>query len=330
MPKKKFPRTGSLQFWPRKRSKSIIPRVRAYPELKEAKLTGFAGYKVGMIQASFTESRKTSPYKGQDVVIPVTIVECPPIRIYSIRLYAINEDNNVVVTKEIVADNIDKTMKRTLPIPKSPKTKELIDSINIDDYEDIRVNVYTQPKLTSLGKKKPELFEMALGGNKNDKWEYAKSILGKEIPVSDIFKDNELVDVHAVTTGKGFQGPVKRFGVAIRFHKSEKTKRGPGSLGSWDMRGKKSWTVAHAGQMGFHLRTDINKLILKVIKSNEAKELNPKSGIRNYGLIKNDIILMKGSLPGPKKRFVKFFTARRPNDKLLIPANTNVEVLANF
>ena len=65
--------------------------------------------------------------------------------------------------------------------------------------------------------------------------------------------------------------------------------------------------------------------------SDNTAECSVWSELRvNYGLIKNDIILMKGSLPGPKKRFVKFFTARRPNDKLLIPANTNVEVLANF
>jgi len=330
MPKKKFPRKGALQFWPRKKAKSIIPRVRSYPELKDAKLNGFAGYKVGMIQASFTESRRNSPYKGQDIVMPVTIVECPPLRVYSIRLYSLNQDNNVVVSKEIVADNIDKIVKKTLPLPKVKKTKEQIDSINIDDYTDIRLNVYTQPKLTTIGKKKPEVFELAIGGSKAEKWEYAKTIIGKEIPVSDIFNENELVDIHAVTTGKGFQGPVKRFGVAIRGRKSEKTKRGPGSLGSWDMRGKKTWTVAHAGQTGFHLRTDINKLILKVIKANEAKELNPKAGIERYGLIKNDIVLLKGSLPGPRKRLVKFFTARRPNNKLMIPANTNVEILANF
>ena len=46
-------------------------------------------------------------------------------------------------------------------------------------------------------------------------------------------KDGDQLDFHCVTKGKGYQGPVKRFGIQIRARKAEKTKRGPGSLGSW-------------------------------------------------------------------------------------------------
>src|SRR3989344_954150 len=97
----------------------------------------------------------------------------------------------------------------------------------------LTVVVYTQPKLTGIGKKRPEIFEIALGGSIKDKFEYAKQNIGKEIKITDIFKEGELVDIHGVSKGKGTQGPVKRFGISIRSHKAEKTKRGPGSLGGW-------------------------------------------------------------------------------------------------
>lgn len=330
MPNIRSPRKGSMQFWPRKRARSIVPRTRTYTQIADAKIAGFAGYKVGMIQASYVESRKTSPKKGQEIVVPVTILECPPLKVYSIRLYKKNLRGNFVVAKEIVSDNIDKILKRTLPIPKSNKTKEILDSINIADYCDVRLNVYTQPKITSLGKKKPELFEMGIGGSLQQKWDYAKSVISKDIFVSDIFKENQLVDVHSVTTGKGTQGPVKRFGVSLRHHKSEKTKRGPGSLGGWAFKGKYSWSVAHAGQMGFHLRTELNKLILKIVKSSDVKDMNPKGGITNYGIMGNDLILVSGSVAGPKKRMIKLLFAQRPNDKLPLPPNTPVEIIKNY
>ncbi|MCK5630480.1 MAG: 50S ribosomal protein L3, partial [Nanoarchaeota archaeon] len=64
------------------------------------------------------------------------------------------------------------------------------------------------PSLTGIGKKKPEMFEIAVGGNKEDQLNYAKSMLGKEINVADVFKGGQQLDIHAITKGKGVQGPV--------------------------------------------------------------------------------------------------------------------------
>ena len=63
--------------------------------------------------------------------------------------------------------------------------------------------------------------------------EEAKKLLEKDIKVNDVFNDNEMVDVHAITKGKGTQGPVKRFGIKLKQHKSEKGTRRVGSLGDW-------------------------------------------------------------------------------------------------
>ena len=65
MPNTRKPRSGSLQFWPRKRSKRAYPRIRARPEANEPGLQGFAGYKVGMTHVLAIETRKHSHKKGR-------------------------------------------------------------------------------------------------------------------------------------------------------------------------------------------------------------------------------------------------------------------------
>ena len=88
MPKAHNPRHGSMQFWPRVRAKRIYPRVKGFaPAAKEAKLQGFAGYKAGMTHIIITDSRKNSPTKGEDISVPVTVVECPPVKIAGFRIY---------------------------------------------------------------------------------------------------------------------------------------------------------------------------------------------------------------------------------------------------
>ena len=68
------PRRGSMGFYPRKRAKSIIARVRRWPKISEVKLLGFAAYKVGMAHMVMTEDYKYSPLYGKEVVKPVTIL----------------------------------------------------------------------------------------------------------------------------------------------------------------------------------------------------------------------------------------------------------------
>ena len=61
--------------------------------------------------------------------------------------------------------------------------------------------------------------------------------------------------------------------------------------------------------MGYHTRTEFNKMILKI--GNNPSEITPKSGFPHYGILKNDYIILKGSVPGPVKRLVKLRTAVR-------------------
>src|SRR3989344_4144001 len=175
MPKTSKPRAGSLQYWPRKKAKKIYPNIKAWNRAKDNKLLGFIGYKVGMTHLHYVEQNKKD-----ETFSPVTIVECPPLKPFSLRFYKKTPYGSKVIT-EILSKKLDK-----------------------------------------------------------------------------VFNENQNVDVHAVTKGKGTQGPVKRFGVGLKQHKSETGIRRVGSLGDWKA---KTWRVAHAGQTGFHKRTEYNKKI---------------------------------------------------------------------
>lgn len=299
------PRFGSLAFYPRKRAKREIASIKAWANVKEAKLLGFAGYKAGMAHIMMEDNDPNSMTKGETISCPVTIIECPPIKSISIRFYKKTIDGLKVVS-DVLAQDLDKELARRIIMPKNKKKK----IEDVKEFDDLTLVIYTQPKLTSIGKKKPEIFEIAIGGKKEDKLNYAKEILGKEIKVEDVFKEGNQLDIHAITKGKGIQGPMKRFGIGRKQHKSEKGTRNPGSLGGWKGQVNIMWKVPHAGQMGYFQRTELNKWLIKIGRKND--EINPKGGLTKYGLIKNTYILVKGSVAGPRKRLIRFNFAIRP------------------
>ncbi len=86
MPKEHRPRHGSMGFSPRKRSESPVPHFSSWPEIETGpKLQGFAGYKAGMTHAFVVDYRPTSTTSGQEVQVPVTVIETPPMRVADAR-----------------------------------------------------------------------------------------------------------------------------------------------------------------------------------------------------------------------------------------------------
>ncbi len=296
------PKAGSRGYWPRKRAKRIYPIVKT-DGLKSEKVgpTSFAGYKAGMTRVSFTHERKGSAFYGQEVVKPVTVLECPPLVVAGIKIYRKTpyglEDAGLVL-----AEKLSKDLSRKTSLPKNSKTKEKLAAVekDLDKLSDIRLLVHTQPKDTGLGKKRPELFELGLSGDVKAKWAYAKEKLGNQLKPEDIFKEGETVDVQAVTIGKGTQGPVKRHGIKVRSRKNKAKMRHVGSLGPYHPARVLPGVIPHPGQMGFHNRTDVNKRILKIA----GDGLTPKGGWVNYGPVKGPYLLVEGSVPGPKKRLI--------------------------
>ncbi len=292
-----------MQFWPRRRAEREYPRIRRWPALKVIKPLAVGGYKAGMTHCLVIDKRPNSPTKGEQISIPTTIVECPPMVLCGVRFYKNAPEGKKTVT-QLSMENPKKDLSRKISLPKKTKTWD-----TIPEWDDLVILVHTQPRKTGIGKKKPEVFEIALGGSKEEKLAYAKEKLGKEISLQDVFKNGQIVDVHAVTTGRGFVGAVKRFGVAIRHHKSEKSRRvaiiGPEGYA------KVKHTVCQHGKKGYNLRTTYN--LQMILLSDKVEQVNQSGGINRYGMIKNPYVLLKGSVPGPKKRFVLLTEPIRPD-----------------
>ncbi|MEM4230661.1 MAG: 50S ribosomal protein L3 [Candidatus Pacearchaeota archaeon] len=294
MPRTNKPRAGSLQFWPRKRAERFLPSVNWRILEERNKFSGplgFIGYKVGMATILVKDKTPDSLTKDKKIPVPATIIELPIMKIFSIRFY---KDNKVI--DEILAENLDKELKKKVKLPKGKERRKIED---IKGYDNIRVVVYSVVKETEI-KKTPDIIEVGLAGKLEDKIKFVKEKIGKEISASEIFKPLQLVDFRGLTKGKGFVGPIKRFGISKRHHKSEKGVRRPGSLGPWHPN-VVTFRVAMAGQLGMFTRIHYNGKILSLGKIKE-NNINKKSGWKNYGNIKTEYAIISGSVPGPAKR----------------------------
>ena len=311
--KKHAPKRGSLAYLPRKRAKHILARIRYWPEIEAdaPKLLGFMGYKAGMTHVFMVEDRKRSPDYGKEVIHPATILETPPMLISAIRAYTKTPYGLKTLTEAWMKDPPEE-LERILTLPEDFNTEENLKKIeeNLEKVAKIRVIAATQPKQASVPKKKPDVAEIEIsGGTVQQQLEYAKNLLGKTVSHEEVLKEGQYIDVTAVSIGKGFQGPVKRWGVRILQRKARKTKRGIATLGPW-----KPTHVMHsiprAGQMGFHQRTERNKRVLKI--GTDGKEITPKGGFIRYGVIRGPYIMLDGSVPGPEKRPIKLRYPTRP------------------
>mgnify|MGYP000023415732 CR=1 FL=1 len=311
--KKHAPKRGSLAYLPRARAKRLVPRIKYWPEVDgEPKLLGFAGYKAGMTHVYVIDDTPGSPNFGKEIVCPVTVIDVPPMFICAIRAY-VKTDKGLKTFTEAWIENPPKDLERVFPVPEKFNREEALKKIeeNLDKIADIRVLAITQPRLASgVPKKKPDLMEIKIGGGTiKDRFEYAKEILGKEVSITDVFKEGQYVDVVAVSKGKGFQGAVKRWGIKILPRKKRKGRRKVAALGPWHP-ARVLYTVPQAGQLGFHKRTEYNKRIIKI--GEDGSEITPKGGFPRYGVVRGSYVLIKGSVPGPPKRIIRFRYPARP------------------
>ena len=303
------PRHGSIQFWPRRRAKHSVARLRSWAPENKAKPLGFVGYKAGMTHLQVIDNHPRSLNKGEEVSVASTIIDCPPMTVAGICFY-IKHLYGVRKAGCVWAENLSKDLGRKIQLPKKKSTSTFD---NFTQFEDLRLLIHSNPSSASTGTKKPKLLEIALGGSKEEKLAYAKQVLGKNISVEEVFDAGTSLDIHGITKAKGFQGTVKRFGVPIRQHKAEKTKRGIGTLGPWHPN-RVRYSVAQSGKMGFHLRTEYNKQLLKVGK--DGAEVSPAGGITKYGVVKNHYLLIRGSVSGVKKRPVVLTKSIRPDHSM--------------
>lgn len=303
-------RSGSLQFYPRVRARKVLPSANWKVVSKEgAGLLGFVGYKVGMTSAYVTDNTDDSMTQGRKVVVPATIIECPALRIYSVRFY-----KNGKVAKDFVVDFDAKSLGKRV---KKINDVKKVDEISVEDYDDVRVIVYSKVKDAGFSKKRADIIELAIsGGNVEEKFNFVKENVGKDIMVSDVLSDRNgggIIDIHGVTKGFGNQGPVKRFGIRLKDHKSEKGVRRPGSLAPWHP-ARTTFRAPMAGQTGYHSRVAYNVPVISIGKISE-KDINKKSGFHKYGKIRTEYMVVAGSVQGAKKRPLLFTYSIRPTKK---------------
>jgi len=265
------------------------------------------------------DNRQGSLNFGKEIVIPMTVLESPPMLACALRAYTKTYEG-LQTFGEAWMEKPPKDFERAISVPEKFPTEDALKKVesNLDKIVDLRMVLATQPRLAKRAKKKPDLIEVKIGGGAiKERFEYAKKLLGTEVKLADFIKEGQALDTIGITKGKGIQGPVKRWGIRRKFHKARKTVRQVGSIGAWTPH-YVMYSVPRAGQMGFHQRTEYNKLVIKV--GNDGSEVTPKGGFLRYGVINSDYIMVKGSVPGTTNRLIVMRVASRPPPEARVPA----------
>jgi large subunit ribosomal protein L3e len=179
----------------------------------------------------------------------------------------------------------------------------------------VRLLIHTQMRKLKIGQKKAHMMEVQInGGSVSDKVEYAKNLFERSISVDAVFGKDEMIDCIGVTKGHGFEGVITRWGVTRLPRKTHRGLRKVACIGAWHP-ARVGYTVARAGQNGYFHRTQANLKIYRVGKGGDEKSattefdltekgINPLGGFPHYGLIREDWLMVKGSVVGVKKRVI--------------------------
>merc|ERR1719285_681946 len=181
----------------------------------------------------------------------------------------------------------------------------------------IRIIVHTQMKLLRRRQKKAHIMEVQLnGGSIADKVNFAREHFEKEVPVGEVFAQDEMIDVIGVTKGHGYKGVTSRWHTKKLPRKTHKGLRKVACIGAWHPSRIQS-TVPRSGQNGYHHRTEINKKIYRIGKATKddphsattendltEKGITPMGGFSHYGEVTQDWVMLKGTVMGCRKRII--------------------------
>ena len=263
-----------------------------------------------MTHAFIVDYRKRSTTAGQEVAVPVTVVEVPPLRVVGARIYQ-RGPYGARVAVEVWGPNPAEELLRRIPAhPASPS--EAVERFSSAPGEEVRLLVHTQPQLvTGTPSKSPQLFEVRISGDSfEDRRAFAVQQLGQELAADQLTREGDFVDVIGVTKGFGFQGHIQRWGVKLQPRKNSKHRRMIGTLGPHNP-SFVTYRIPQAGQQGFHRRTQFNMRVLKVVRDPRTDPVTPAGGFPHYGEVRSACIVLHGSLPGPAKRLLRFRTPMR-------------------
>jgi len=337
------PRHGSMGYYPKKRASRLRPRVKAFPKddpSKPVHVTSFLGFKAGMTHIVRVSDKPGSKLNKKEVVEAVSIVETPPMVVVGVVGY-IETPRGLRNFKAVWAEHLGEECRRRFykNWHKSKKraftnaSKKWTDDVGKKEIEadlakikkycsSVRIIAHTQVKMLRQRIKKAHIMEIQLnGGSIADKVDFAVAHFEKQIPIGEVFAKDEMIDIIGVTKGKGEKGVTSRWHCKKLPRKTHKGLRKVACIGAWHP-SRVQFTVARAGQKGYHHRTEINKKIYriaagvhqkdgKVMKNNAStdydlteKSITPMGGFPHYGEVNNDYVMIKGGIVGTKKRVI--------------------------
>lgn len=375
------PRHGSLGFTPKKRAKRIRGKCKSFPKDRRSlkpHLTAFMGYKAGMTHIVRDLDRPGSRAHKKEIVEPVTIIETPPMVVVGVRGYTLTA-KGLKAYKTVWAEHLSDECRRRFYKRWGMSDKKKAFTKNAKKWSDpkgkaaierdfnkmsrfcsvIRVICHTQMSLLPLRQRKAHIMEIQVnGGTVAKKIQWARNLMEKQVPVSNVFEQDQMIDVIGVTKGKGFKGVTSRWDVKKLPRKTHKGLRKVACIGAWHP-ARVARTVARAGQKGYFHRTEINKKIYRIgtglkgqqeeLKKEQQKEENkdkaallkpkgnastdfdltsknitPMGGFPHYGFVRNDFVMIKGSCMGTRKRPITLrhsmmqHTSRKSKEKITL------------
>jgi len=274
----------------------------------------------------------------REIVEAVTILECPPMVVVGVVSYTETPHGLRSLTTVWAQHLSDECLRRfyknwykskKMAFTKYQKAlaanKEKIHTRELERIKKyctvVRVIAHTQIRKCKLRQKKAHIMEIQVNGGKTvaEKVDFAVGLFEKQMPVDVVFQESECIDVIGVTRGHGFEGVTTRWGVTRLPRKTHRGLRKVACIGAWHP-ANVQFTVARAGQRGYHHRTELNKKIYKIGKgvrteggkviANNAttefdlteKGITPMGGFHHYGEVNEDFLMIKGCVIGPKKR----------------------------
>ncbi|NWS78178.1 RL3L protein, partial [Crotophaga sulcirostris] len=335
------PRHGHLGFLPHKRSRRHRGKVKSWPKddpSKPVHLTAFLGYKAGMTHTVREVHRPGLKLSKREEVEAVTIIETPPVVVVGVVGY-VETPKGLRNFKTVFAEHISDECRRRFyknwyeGVMKiwfhSPQcSSQVLGNAALPSCPCLGgkgqrfalMHCLMQMKLLPLRQKKAHVMEIQLnGGTVADKVDWVRERLEKQVSVHSVFSQNEMIDVIGVTKGHGMKGVTSRWHTKKLPRKTHKGLRKVACIGAWHP-ARVGYSIARAGQKGYHHRTELNKKIYrigrgihvedgKVVKNNAStnyditeKTITPLGGFPHYGEVNNDFLMLKGCVVGTKKR----------------------------
>merc|ERR1712166_1572246 len=282
------------------------------------------GYKAGMTHILRESNKPGSKIHKKEVVEAVTIIETPPMCVVGLVGYVETPRGLRTLTTvwaEHMGDQVKRRFYKNWYNSKKKAFTKYAERLAKDKAER---GDGSDPELERIKKYCNVVRVLAHTDIRKiklpQKVDFGHGLFEKFVPVSDVFSQNDMIDTIGVTKGHGFEGVIARWGVTRLPRKAHRGLRKVACIGAWHP-ARVKFSVARAGQMGYHHRTEINKKIYRVgtalknedgsINNNGSpdadltkKTVNPLGGFPHYGIVNEDFVMVKGCVVGTKKRVI--------------------------